>query len=85
LNFDGLQKGEPFSTEATAISPSQPFIFITNESQLHPKLIQKFRSMRESYWVVIHGATHDHFTDGPLLQPGLLPIPNQADGFMHLI
>ena len=85
LNFDGLQKGGPFSTEATAIPPNQPFMFITKESQLHPKLIEKFKSMRESYWVVIHGASHDQFTDGPLLQPGLLPIQNQADRFMHLI
>jgi len=85
LNFDGLQKGGPFSIEETAIPPYQPFMFITKESQLHPKLIEKFKSLKESYWVVIHGASHNSFTDGPLLQPGLLPIQNQADRFMHLI
>ena len=85
LNFDGLQKGGPFSTEETAIPPDQPFMFITKESQLHPRLIEKFRSMKQGYWVVIHGASHESFTDGPLLQPSFLPISNQADEFMQLI
>jgi len=85
LNFDGLQKGGPFSTDTTAIPPDQPFMFITKESQLHPTLIEKFESTQESYWVVIQGATHDSFTDGPLLQPGLLPISNQADQIMSQI
>ena len=85
LNLDGIQRGGPFSTEETAIPPDQPFLFLTKESQLHPKLIEKFESMAESYWVVIHGASHDSFTDGPLLQPGLLPISNRADQIMSLI
>ena len=85
LNFDGLQKGGPFSTEETALPPKQPFMFITKESQLHPKLIEKFKSMKESYWVVIHGASHDSFTDTRLLQPSLLPLANQEDRFMYLI
>lgn len=85
LNFDGLQKGGPFSMEETAIPPDQPFMFITKESQLHPKLIEAFESTSESYWVVVHGAAHDSFTDGPLLQPHLLPTPNRADQIMHLI
>lgn len=85
LNFDGLQNGGPFSTDASATPPPQPFLFLTKESQLHPKLIEKFESTSESYWVVIHGASHESFTDGPQLQPSLLPIPNQADHFMALI
>jgi len=48
-------------------------------------LIEKFESMSESYWIVIHGATHQSFTDGPLLQPALFPGPNQADRWMGLI
>jgi hypothetical protein len=60
-------------------------MFITKESQLRPKLIEKFKLMKESYWLVIHGASHNSFTDGPLLQPSLLPISNQADRFMDLI
>jgi hypothetical protein len=85
LNFDGLQKGGPFSTEETAIPPGQPFIFITKESELHPLLIERFEAMSESYWVVIHGASHDSFTDSQLLQSSILPFSNQADHVMGLI
>jgi predicted dienelactone hydrolase len=85
LNFDGLQRGGPFSMEETALPPDQPFILITKESELHPMLIERIESMPEGHWVVIHGASHDSFTDGPLLQPSLLPLPNQADQIMALI
>ena len=85
LNFDGLQRGGPFSMEETALPPDQPFIFITKEAELNPMLIERFESMPEGDWVVIHGASHDSFTDGPLLQPSLLPLPNQADQIMVLI
>ena len=85
LNYDGLQIGGPFSMEETAIPPEQPFMFITKESQLHPKLIESFESMPESYWIMVHGASHQSFTDSPLLQPSLLPVPNKADYLMSLI
>ena len=79
LNFDGLQKGGPFSIEETAIPPRQPFMFLTKESQLHPRLLERFESLQEGYWVVVHGASHESFNDGPLLQPSLWPGPNRAD------
>jgi hypothetical protein len=85
LNFDGLQLGGPFSMEETAVPPAQPFLFLTKESQLHPGWIQSFESTSQSYWVVVHGASHDSFTDSPVLQPSLLPIPNRADRTMSLI
>jgi hypothetical protein len=85
LNFDGLQKGGPFSMEETAIPPQQPFMFLTKESQLHSRLLERFESMPESYWVVVHAASHESFTDGPLLQPSLLPGNNRADQVMGLI
>ena len=85
LNFDGLQAGGPFSAAAAGTPPEQPFLFLTKESQLHPKLIEKFETTSRSYWVVIHGASHESFTDGPQLQPSLLPLPNQADRIMTLI
>ena len=85
LNFDGLQAGGPFSTDIAAAPPDQPFLFLTKESQIHPKLIDKFESTSQSYWVVIHGASHESFTDGPQLQPSLLPFPNRADRTMTLI
>ena len=85
LNLDGLQRGDPFSTEETAIPPEQPFMFLTKESQLPPKWTENFESTTESYWAVIHEATHQSFTDGPQLQPALLPFPNRADRIMSLI
>ena len=85
LNYDGLQNGGPFSIEETAIPPAQPFMFLTKESQLHPRLINSFESTSQSYWVVVHHASHQSFTDGPLLQPSLLPGLNNADHLMNLI
>jgi len=85
LNLDGLQGGGPFSMEETAIPPEQPFLFLTKESELHPKLLERFESMDESYWITVHGASHQSFTDGLLLQPTLLPGSNQADQLMSWI
>lgn len=68
--------------DESAIPPAQPFMFLTKESQLHPKFIESFESTSQSYWVVIHGAAHDSFTDGPLLQPSLVPVQSQADQIM---
>ena len=85
LNFDGLQKGGPFSMDETMLPPVQLFLFLTKESQLHPKILESFESTSQSYWVVVHGASHDSFTDGPLLRPSLLPVPNQADQLIKFI
>ena len=85
VNFDGLQRGGPFSMEEHATPPEQPFLFLTKESQLHPKILERFESMPESYWIVVYGASHQSFTDGPLLQPSLVPFPNQADRLMDFI
>ena len=71
--------------EESAIPPAQPFMFLTKKSQLHPKFIESFKSTSQSYWVVIHGAAHDSFTDAPLLQPSLLPIQDRADQIMMLM
>jgi len=85
INFDGLQKGGPFSMEETALPSTQPFLFLTKEEQLHPKLLQRFETTSESYYVVVHGASHDSFTDGPQLRPSLLLFPNRTDQFMSVI
>lgn len=82
INFDGVLSGGPFSMEDSAIPPAQPFMFLTKESQLHPKFIESFESTSQSYWVVIHGAAHDNFTDGPLLQPSLVPFLDHAGQIM---
>jgi hypothetical protein len=83
--LDGIQRGGPFSTEASAIPPKQPFLFLTKEAQLPPKWIEKFESTKEGYWVIIEGASHESITDGPILLPSLLPFPNRADRIMSLI
>jgi pimeloyl-ACP methyl ester carboxylesterase len=80
LNMDGIQLGGPFSTKEIDPPPQQPFMMITKEAQLHPTFIAKFAAIPAgSYRVVLYGAQHDSFSDGPLLQPSLLPIANQAD------
>jgi hypothetical protein len=84
INLDGLQAGGPFSTDVSAVPPHQPFLFLTKESQLRPGLIESFESTTESYWVVVHGASHDNFTDGPLLESFLLPFSKNAVRYMNL-
>jgi hypothetical protein len=85
LNFDGIQRGGPFSADEAAVPPHQPFLFLTKEARLPPETVERFESMPESYWVVVHEASHQSFTDGPLLQPSFLPGPDQADRQMSLI
>ncbi|HSL42690.1 MAG TPA: alpha/beta fold hydrolase [Anaerolineales bacterium] len=85
LNYDGLQQGGPFSMDEAAIPPEQPFLFLTKEAELHPRLLERFESTPESYWVVVHSASHQSFTDGPMLQSFLWPGPNQAGRWMDLI
>ncbi len=80
LNFDGLLSGGAFAAQVNPALPSQPFLFMTKEEALHPVLEAQFEALpSESYKVVLHGASHDSFTDGPLLLPSLLPLPNEAD------
>lgn len=85
LNLDGLQAGGPFSTDQNALIPQQPFMMITKEPTLAPAMIAEFESILSgSYRVVIKGATHNSFTDGPVLMPSLLPIPTEADHILAL-
>jgi predicted dienelactone hydrolase len=85
LNLDGLQPGGPFSTSSDPTPPNQPFMMITKEAQLPPNSIALFETIPSgSYLVVVHNAQHDSFTDGPLLIPSLLPVPNEADQILAL-
>lgn len=84
LNLDGLQRGGPFSTDEDGPPPDQTFMLITKEEALHPVLAERFAAVTGgSYRVVVHGAAHDSFTDGPLLKPSLLPGPNTADRILQ--
>ncbi len=85
LNFDGIQRGGPFSTSENPTPPEQAFMLITKETQIPPKTITLFQGIPSgSFLVVIPGAMHDNFTDGPLLIPSLLPFPNHADQILAL-
>ena len=88
LNLDGLQIGGPFSASETPPQvplPNQPFMMITKEAELHPAIISLFEALpSESYRVVIDNATHENFTDGPVLIPSFLPIPDQSDQILAL-
>lgn len=86
LNFDGLLEGGPFAASRDPVPPDQPFMLITKELQMHPAILALFEGgPSERYRVVTKGATHDNFTDGPLLLPSFVPLPNKADGILSLI
>ena len=60
--------------------PAQPFMFITKEAALPAPIVALLTAEPgASYWITLRGATHDNFTDGPLLEPKLLPLPTAAD------
>jgi pimeloyl-ACP methyl ester carboxylesterase len=85
LNMDGLQEGGPFGIEKDPALPTQPFLFITKEESLPPLFTDMFDKMSsEGYMVITHGATHQSFSDGPVLLPSLLPFPNRTDRILNL-
>ncbi len=85
LNLDGLQPGGPFSVLENTEPPEQPFMFITKEPVLSEHNIAQFEAIPSgSYRVVIYGAGHQNFEDGPVLLPSLLPLPNKADRILAL-
>jgi len=80
LNLDGIQAGGPFSVYENPPLPGQSFMFITKEEELHPRTMAQFEALPgKGYLVQLQRATHDSFTDGPLMIPGVLPLENQAD------
>jgi predicted dienelactone hydrolase len=86
LNLDGIQRGSPFSTAENPTPPDQPFMMITKEQNLPPGFIALFKEVTSgSYLVVIPGAAHDSFTDGQVLIPSLLPLPDAADHVLALV
>jgi predicted dienelactone hydrolase len=86
LNLDGIQPGGAFSVYENAPPPDQPFMMITKERELAAQFIDQFEAIpSRGYRVVIPDASHDSFTDGPLLLPAVLPLPNQADRIHALV
>jgi Platelet-activating factor acetylhydrolase, isoform II len=83
LNVDGQLAGGPFSVRPDPVAPSKPFLFLTKEIELHPRLAALFEAGGEgTFRVVVPAATHDGFTDGPLFQPRLLPLTSSVDEVM---
>jgi predicted dienelactone hydrolase len=86
LNLDGIQPGGAFSVHKNAPPPDQPFMMITKERELPEQFMAQFKAIpSRGYRIVIREASHDSFTDGPLLLPSLLPLPNEADQIHSLI
>jgi predicted dienelactone hydrolase len=82
-NLDGLQPGGPFAVEANPTLPSQPFLFLTKETQLSGPVTAWMEALRGGgYYVTVQGATHASFSDEPVLLAALLPLPNRADDIL---
>lgn len=79
LNLDGLQDGGPFSVKAGEPIPQQPFLFITKEAALHPRLEALLATVPTYSRVIIPEAAHRDFSDGPLFEPAFLPLPRTID------
>jgi predicted dienelactone hydrolase len=70
-NLDGLQRGGPWSATAQIQPTVQPFLFLTKEQRLSEPVVEALKKgPGASYWVIIDGASHQSFSDAPLLQPG---------------
>lgn len=82
-NIDGQLAGGPFSANANPMAPAKPFMFLTKETEIHPKLAELFEAGGpDTFRVVIPSATHQAFSDGPTFEPRLLPTANTADAVM---
>jgi hypothetical protein len=61
-------------------------MMITKEDELAPQFMAQFDAIpSHGYRIVIREASHDSFTDGPLLLPSLWPMPDEADRIHSLI
>lgn len=78
-NLDGQAAGGPFSTQPDQGAPSQPFLFLTKDSQLHPVLGERFEAAAGTYRAVVPAASHDGFTDGALFRPSFNPLTRTVD------
>ena len=79
INLDGLQLGGPFSVAPGEPIPTQPFRLITKTSTWLPRTQDLVESVPNASFTLIDGASHDDFSDGPLLVPGLNPFTRGAD------
>lgn len=80
LNLDGQQAGGPFSTDVEGQAPSQPFMYLTKETEMHPEVVERFEAAgKDAFLAVIPAASHEQFADGSLFRPSLIPWDRTAD------
>jgi predicted dienelactone hydrolase len=79
LNLDGLQGGGPFSVRPGGPVPAQPFLFITKEPTLAPAIEQLLADHPTAARIIIPGAAHRDFSDGPLFEPSANPFDRPID------
>jgi dienelactone hydrolase len=83
LNIDGQLAGGPFSAAENPVAPTKPFMYLTKETELHPRLADLFEAGGQgTYRVVVPAANHDQFADGPRFEPRLLPLNGAADNVL---
>jgi dienelactone hydrolase len=84
LNIDGQQAGGPFSTNPSVGPSWQAFMFLTKETKLNAQMQDRLAAISGGSWrVVVAGAGHDSFTDGPLLFP--VPFPTRSTRVMAAV
>lgn len=84
VNIDGQGAGGPFGADQESSSPSQPFLFITKERNIHPELASRFEARgRGAIRAVLPEAAHDDFTDGALFGSALNPLGTRPERVME--
>lgn len=80
LNIDGSLAGGPFSARAGEARPAQPFMFVTKDETAAESVVAGLKAPGgPSIEVVVPGATHIEFTDGPEFIPSLNPFARESD------
>jgi len=82
MNIDGQQRSGPFPIDAAPAGPAKPFLFLTKETELHPRILAAFeasgRAGDGSYRATVPAASHQQFADGPMFEPTLNPLRGTA-------
>jgi hypothetical protein len=80
LNIDGSLAGGPVSARSGDARPAQPFLYLTKDQTVTESAAAGLEAPGgASFRVVVSGATHIEFADGPLFIPSLDPFARKAD------
>jgi dienelactone hydrolase len=80
LNMDGQLGGGPLAARPDVQPPTKPFLYLTKEPELAEPIRAAFEAASGAVRAVVHGASHDQFSDGARFVPRLLPGSSTADG-----